>query len=182
VALSFAVALIPLVWVLWTVASSGFRTMAHASWWTDTQRNITYTDAGGGSIGYTLGASNQNHGLPDDNVPAVTNVDGSRVCVSLLSNQVACFNGADMSDRFVLPAAGSFINGVAMGSDGRIDFTPGAAGAGVSVYSASGVALTSIPGGAGQRGLVVSSDGFILGVASGPYDPAGQLVIAPVGP
>ena len=143
---------------------------------------LSYTDAGGDSIGYTLGASNQNHGLPDDNVPDVTNVDGSRVCVSLLSNQVACFNGADMSDRFVLPAAGSFINGVAMGSDGRIDFTPGAAGAGVSVYSASGVALTSIPGGAGQRGLVVSSDGFILGVASGPYDPAGQLVIAPVGP
>jgi phosphate transport system permease protein len=59
VALSFAVALIPLVWVLWTVASSGFRTMAHASWWTDTQRNITYTDAGGGAYHAIIGTFEQ---------------------------------------------------------------------------------------------------------------------------
>src|SRR5436309_5726139 len=59
VTLSFAIALIPLGWVLWTVASNGFTTMVHASWWTDTQRNITYTDAGGGAYHAIIGTLEQ---------------------------------------------------------------------------------------------------------------------------
>jgi hypothetical protein len=103
------------------------------------------------------------------------------VCVPLLGGQVACLNGADMSDLFLLTGGAS---GAAIGSDARIYIAPGAAGNDVSVYSASGAPLTgfiSPTGGAGLRGLVVSSDGFILGMASGPYDP-GRLVIAPIGP
>jgi phosphate transport system permease protein len=59
VVLSLGIALVPLVWVLWTVASSGFRTMAHASWWTGTQRNITYTDPGGGAYHAIIGTLEQ---------------------------------------------------------------------------------------------------------------------------
>jgi phosphate transport system permease protein len=59
VTLSLGIALIPLVWVLWTVASNGVSTIAHASWWTDTQRNITYTDPGGGAYHAIVGTLEQ---------------------------------------------------------------------------------------------------------------------------
>jgi phosphate transport system permease protein len=56
---SFVVALIPLVWVLWTVISSGLSTVVHASWWTGTMRNITYTDPGGGALHAIVGTLEQ---------------------------------------------------------------------------------------------------------------------------
>ncbi|HJQ43723.1 MAG TPA: hypothetical protein VJ831_11605, partial [Jatrophihabitantaceae bacterium] len=33
---SFLVALIPLVWLLWTVVSKGYHVIADSSWWTGT--------------------------------------------------------------------------------------------------------------------------------------------------
>jgi phosphate transport system permease protein len=59
VTLSFGIALIPLVWVLWTVASSGFSTVVHAHWWTGTMRNVTYTDPGGGAYPAIIGTLEQ---------------------------------------------------------------------------------------------------------------------------
>jgi phosphate transport system permease protein len=45
---SFLVAMVPLVWLLWTVASSGLKAISHAGWWTGTQRGISSSDPGGG--------------------------------------------------------------------------------------------------------------------------------------
>ncbi|MDT4940790.1 MAG: phosphate transport system permease protein [Pseudonocardiales bacterium] len=59
VLLSFAIALIPLVWVLWTVASNGLSTITRASWWTGTMRNVTYTDPGGGARHAIIGTLEQ---------------------------------------------------------------------------------------------------------------------------
>jgi phosphate transport system permease protein len=59
VTLSLGIALIPLVWVLWTVVSNGFSTIAKASWWTDTMRNVTYTDPGGGAYHAIIGTLEQ---------------------------------------------------------------------------------------------------------------------------
>jgi phosphate transport system permease protein len=53
------VALIPLVWVLWTVISSGLSVLLHASWWTHTMRNINYTDPGGGALHAMVGTLEQ---------------------------------------------------------------------------------------------------------------------------
>lgn len=48
ITLSFLVALVPLVWLLWTVVRSGIGLVLHASWWSQTQRNIGFSDPGGG--------------------------------------------------------------------------------------------------------------------------------------
>jgi phosphate transport system permease protein len=56
---SFAIALIPLVWVLWTVVSSGVSTVLHASWWSHTMRNVNYTDPGGGALHAIVGTLEQ---------------------------------------------------------------------------------------------------------------------------
>ncbi len=56
---SVVVALIPLVWVLWTVVSNGVSTVLHASWWSSTTRNITYTDPGGGALHAVVGTLEQ---------------------------------------------------------------------------------------------------------------------------
>jgi phosphate transport system permease protein len=47
---SFALAMIPLAWILWTVASEGAHLLVQTSWWTNSQRNINASDAGGGAI------------------------------------------------------------------------------------------------------------------------------------
>ncbi len=46
---SFGLAVIPLVWILWTVGSRGFHMLTTMLWWTGNQRNINTTDAGGGA-------------------------------------------------------------------------------------------------------------------------------------
>jgi phosphate transport system permease protein len=59
VMLSLGIALIPLVWVLWTVVSNGLSTITHASWWSGTMRNTTYTDPGGGAYHAIIGTLEQ---------------------------------------------------------------------------------------------------------------------------
>lgn len=46
---AFAVAVIPLVWILWTVISRGFHMITTSIWWTGNQRNINSDDFGGGA-------------------------------------------------------------------------------------------------------------------------------------
>jgi phosphate transport system permease protein len=46
--LAFALAMVPLAWILWSVLSNGWRLLASTGWWTHSQRNITQDMAGGG--------------------------------------------------------------------------------------------------------------------------------------
>jgi phosphate transport system permease protein len=59
VASSFAVALIPLVWLLWTVVSLGWHAVTRSGWLTLSQRGITYRDPGGGAYHAILGTLEQ---------------------------------------------------------------------------------------------------------------------------
>ena len=56
---SFLIALVPLVWLLYTVISKGFSTITHAEWWTGTQRNISFKDPGGGAYHAIIGTLEQ---------------------------------------------------------------------------------------------------------------------------
>ena len=47
---SFGLAMVPLVWILYTVVSKGIGLLLQARWWTNSQRNINSTDVGGGAI------------------------------------------------------------------------------------------------------------------------------------
>jgi phosphate transport system permease protein len=55
VTLSFAIALVPLVWLLWTVIGNGISSLLHASWWTGTQRGVSPTIPGGGVLNAIVG-------------------------------------------------------------------------------------------------------------------------------
>ncbi|WP_194817171.1 phosphate ABC transporter permease PstA [Nocardia sp. XZ_19_385] len=44
----FAIAMIPLVWVLWMVISKGITAIASATWWTNSQKGILPDQTGGG--------------------------------------------------------------------------------------------------------------------------------------
>ncbi|HEX6054969.1 MAG TPA: phosphate ABC transporter permease PstA [Intrasporangium sp.] len=46
---AFFVAVIPLVWILWTVVSRGIHMVTTSTWWTANQRNINSDDFGGGA-------------------------------------------------------------------------------------------------------------------------------------
>jgi phosphate transport system permease protein len=48
--LAFAIALIPLVWILWTVISRGGGLLTQSTWWTNSQRGITSRLIGGGAV------------------------------------------------------------------------------------------------------------------------------------
>jgi phosphate transport system permease protein len=48
--LAFLIALIPLVWILWTVLSKGFGLITDAHWWTNSQKGITSRREGGGAV------------------------------------------------------------------------------------------------------------------------------------
>jgi phosphate transport system permease protein len=52
---SFLVAMVPLVWLLWTVVSNGLKAILHATWWTGTQRGISASDPGGGVLHAIVG-------------------------------------------------------------------------------------------------------------------------------
>jgi phosphate transport system permease protein len=56
---AFGVALIPLIWLLWTVVSKGIYGITRNGWFTETQRNITYRNAGGGAWHAILGTLEQ---------------------------------------------------------------------------------------------------------------------------
>jgi phosphate transport system permease protein len=55
VTLSFAIALVPLIWLLWTVIRSGISSLLHASWWTETQRGQSPSAPGGGMLHAIVG-------------------------------------------------------------------------------------------------------------------------------
>jgi phosphate transport system permease protein len=52
---AFVVAVVPLVWVLWTVASKGFSLLLDSTWWTNSQRGITSRREGGGAYHAIMG-------------------------------------------------------------------------------------------------------------------------------
>jgi phosphate transport system permease protein len=56
---SFAVALIPLVWLLWTVLSRGLHALTRNGWFASSQRGITYRTPGGGALHAIIGTLEQ---------------------------------------------------------------------------------------------------------------------------
>jgi phosphate transport system permease protein len=59
VTLAFLIALIPLVWLLWTVISKGFHALAWDGWFTQDVGTRTYRDAGGGAAHAIIGTVEQ---------------------------------------------------------------------------------------------------------------------------
>ena len=55
VTLSVAVAIVPLVWVLYSVVTKGFRLLLDSSWWTNSQAGMTAFMAGGGAYHALVG-------------------------------------------------------------------------------------------------------------------------------
>ncbi len=47
---AFLLALVPLVWILWTVGSKGYHLLLDTHWWTHSQRGITSRREGGGAV------------------------------------------------------------------------------------------------------------------------------------
>ena len=59
ISLCFLAALVPLIWLLWTVVSKGIYAITRNGWFTSSQRNITYTDPGGGAWHAIVGTLEQ---------------------------------------------------------------------------------------------------------------------------
>jgi phosphate transport system permease protein len=60
--LSFGIALIPLVWLLWTVLSRGLSAVVRPEWWTSDQRNVqssSWQEQGGGALHAIIGTAEQ---------------------------------------------------------------------------------------------------------------------------
>lgn len=55
VSLSLAIAVVPLLWVLYSVISKGFRIVLSSSWWTNSQAGMTAFAPGGGAYHALLG-------------------------------------------------------------------------------------------------------------------------------
>jgi phosphate transport system permease protein len=55
----FLLALVPLVWLLWTVLSRGLLSLTRDGWFTGSQRGITYRDSGGGALHAIIGTLEQ---------------------------------------------------------------------------------------------------------------------------
>ncbi|HEX8094777.1 phosphate ABC transporter permease PstA [Jatrophihabitans sp.] len=55
----FLLALVPLVWLLWTVVSRGLASITADGWFTSSQRGITYRDSGGGALHAIIGTLEQ---------------------------------------------------------------------------------------------------------------------------
>ena len=47
---AFATAMVPLVWILWSVISKGGTMLLNSQWWTNSQRGITNRIVGGGAV------------------------------------------------------------------------------------------------------------------------------------
>jgi len=59
VTLAFLIALVPLVWLLWTVISKGYHALAWSGWFTQDVGTRTYRDAGGGAAHAIIGTVEQ---------------------------------------------------------------------------------------------------------------------------
>jgi phosphate transport system permease protein len=59
VTLAFGLALVPLVWLLWTVISKGYKVVFTGSWWTSDQGGISASTAGGGALAAIIGTAEQ---------------------------------------------------------------------------------------------------------------------------
>jgi phosphate transport system permease protein len=57
--LAFGVALVPLVWLLYTVISKGYHVIFASGWWTSDQAGIAYTTKGGGALAAIIGTAEQ---------------------------------------------------------------------------------------------------------------------------
>lgn len=57
--IAFLIALVPLIWILWTVINKGGNLLTHASWWTNSQRGITNRQVGGGAYHAIIGTLEQ---------------------------------------------------------------------------------------------------------------------------
>jgi phosphate transport system permease protein len=57
--LSFGIALVPLVWLLWTVIGKGYHAIVESSWWTHDQAGLTYQQKGGGAWAAIVGTAEQ---------------------------------------------------------------------------------------------------------------------------
>jgi len=55
----FLLALVPLLWLLWTVLSRGLAAITKPGWFTGSQRGITYRDSGGGALHAIIGTVEQ---------------------------------------------------------------------------------------------------------------------------
>lgn len=55
VSLAFAVALVPLVWLLWTVISKGYHVILDTGWWSSDQAGISSSVQGGGASAALIG-------------------------------------------------------------------------------------------------------------------------------
>ncbi|HEY3633360.1 MAG TPA: phosphate ABC transporter permease PstA [Jatrophihabitantaceae bacterium] len=59
VTLAFGVALIPLVWLLWTVVGKGYHAITRSGWFTSDTGTRTFSDPGGGAIHAIIGTAEQ---------------------------------------------------------------------------------------------------------------------------
>jgi phosphate transport system permease protein len=59
VAAAFGVALIPLIWLLWTVVGKGWTAITASGWWSDDLRNHTFSDPGGGAYHAIVGTAEE---------------------------------------------------------------------------------------------------------------------------
>jgi phosphate transport system permease protein len=59
VTLAFGVALVPLVWLLWTVISKGYHALTRDGWFTSAVGTHTYRDPGGGALHAIIGTFEQ---------------------------------------------------------------------------------------------------------------------------
>jgi phosphate transport system permease protein len=59
VTLAFLIALVPLVWLLWTVVSKGLHAITRDGWFTSDLGTRTYTDPGGGALHAIIGTLEQ---------------------------------------------------------------------------------------------------------------------------
>jgi phosphate transport system permease protein len=56
---AFGIALVPLIWLLWTVVGKGWTAITSAGWWTEDQRNHTFKDPGGGAFHAIVGTAEE---------------------------------------------------------------------------------------------------------------------------
>ena len=147
------------------------------------QSLIDYTTVGGGTFVHEQGGFlDLGIGFTSD---IATTRDGSRVYVSSGNGNLRTYDGRTMTARTPLPILGT--NNVEIDVDGRLfaaafSADPNNGNRNLWVYGTNDVELHNyaIPQGIADRGLAISSDGFIAVIAGHLVN--GQLYFIPVGP